>query len=33
MYGKPDKKRLDDMVMQTARYFCEREEELFGMTA
>lgn len=30
MYGKPDKKTLDDMVMQTARYFREREAELLA---
>jgi sugar phosphate isomerase/epimerase len=30
MYGKPDKKTLDDMVLQTARYFREREEELLA---
>lgn len=28
MYGKPDKARLDHMVMQTASYFRERENEL-----
>jgi sugar phosphate isomerase/epimerase len=30
MHGKPDKKQLDEMVMQTARYFREREEELLA---
>lgn len=30
MYGKPDKQTLDDMVMQTARYFREREDELLA---
>lgn len=30
MYGKPDKAQLDRMVMQTARYFREREEMLLG---
>jgi sugar phosphate isomerase/epimerase len=30
MYGKPDKKSLDQMVLQTARYFREREEELLA---
>lgn len=30
MYGKPDKTTLDEMVMQTARYFREREEELLS---
>lgn len=30
MYGKPDKAALDEMVMQTARYFREREEELLA---
>ncbi|WP_119071242.1 sugar phosphate isomerase/epimerase family protein [Aggregatilinea lenta] len=30
MYGKPDKKTLDDMVLQTARYFREREDELLA---
>jgi sugar phosphate isomerase/epimerase len=30
MHGKPDKALLDDMVMQTARYFQEREEELLA---
>ncbi len=30
MYGKPDKKQLDDMVMQTATYFREREEEVLA---
>ena len=30
MYGKPDKKTLDEMVMQTARYFREREDELLA---
>ena len=28
MYGKPDKARLDHMVLQTASYFRERENEL-----
>lgn len=30
MYGKPDKEQLDAMVMQTATYFREREEELLA---
>lgn len=30
MYGKPDKAALDEMVMQTARYFREREEALLA---
>jgi len=30
MYGKPDKKQLDEMVMQTATYFREREAELLA---
>lgn len=30
MHGKPDKKLLDAMVSQTARYFREREEALLG---
>lgn len=30
MYGKPDKALLDKLVMQTARYFREREEALLG---
>jgi D-psicose/D-tagatose/L-ribulose 3-epimerase len=30
MYGKPDRKQLDDMVVQTARYFREREAELLA---
>ena len=30
MYGKPDKALLDEMVMQTARYFREREEILLA---
>ena len=30
MHGKPDKKLLDEMVRQTATYFCEREEELLS---
>ena len=30
MYGKPDKAQLDQMVMQTATYFCEREEALLA---
>jgi D-psicose/D-tagatose/L-ribulose 3-epimerase len=30
MYGKPDKKQLDDMVSQTAHYFREREAELLA---
>jgi len=28
MYGKPDKKLLEQLVQQTASYFCEREEVL-----
>lgn len=30
MYGKPDKRQLDEMVMQTATYFYEREAELLA---
>ncbi len=30
MYGKPDKQQLDEMVMQTATYFREREEEVLA---
>jgi D-psicose/D-tagatose/L-ribulose 3-epimerase len=30
MHGKPDKKQLDKLVMQTARYFREREEALLA---
>jgi sugar phosphate isomerase/epimerase len=30
MYGSPDPAMLDDLVGQTARYFYEREEELFS---
>ena len=30
MYGKPDKAQLDQMVMQTATYFREREEALLA---
>jgi D-psicose/D-tagatose/L-ribulose 3-epimerase len=30
MHGKPDKKQLDKLVMQTARYFREREEQLLA---
>jgi hypothetical protein len=30
MYGKPDKRQLDEMVMQTATYFREREAALVG---
>jgi len=30
MYGKPDKARLDHLVMQTASYFRERENALLG---
>lgn len=30
MYGKPDRALLDEMVMQTARYFREREEVLLA---
>ncbi len=30
MYGKPDKKLLDKLVMQSAVYFREREEALLG---
>jgi len=30
MYGRPDKKQLDKMVMQTATYFRQREEELLA---
>jgi D-psicose/D-tagatose/L-ribulose 3-epimerase len=30
MYGKPDKALLDKMVMQTAKYFRQREEALLG---
>ncbi|HVO71478.1 MAG TPA: sugar phosphate isomerase/epimerase family protein [Aggregatilineaceae bacterium] len=30
MHGKPDRKQLDDMVVQTARYFREREAELLA---
>ncbi len=30
MYGKPDKKALDDLVRQTVSYFREREQELVG---
>jgi len=30
MYGKPDKEALDAMVLQTARYFREREAELLA---
>jgi sugar phosphate isomerase/epimerase len=30
MYGKPDKAQLDRLVMQSARYIREREEELLG---
>ena len=30
MYGKPDKALLDRMVIQTARYFREREKALLG---
>jgi len=30
MYGQPDKEALDAMVMQTARYFREREEALLA---
>lgn len=30
MYGRPDKEALDAMVMQTARYFREREEALLA---
>jgi D-psicose/D-tagatose/L-ribulose 3-epimerase len=30
MHGKPDKKLLDKMVAQTARYFREREEEILA---
>lgn len=30
MYGKPDKQVLDAMVMQTARYFREREDALLA---
>jgi D-psicose/D-tagatose/L-ribulose 3-epimerase len=30
MHGKPDKKLLDKMVSQTARYFREREEALLS---
>lgn len=30
MYGKPDKKVLDDLVLQTASYFRERESELLA---
>lgn len=30
MYGKPDKATLDEMVMQTARYFREREAALLA---
>ena len=31
MHGKPDKKLLDKMVSQTAKYFRQREEELLGV--
>lgn len=30
MYGKPDKQELDHLVMQTVRYFREREEALLS---
>jgi D-psicose/D-tagatose/L-ribulose 3-epimerase len=30
MHGKPDRKQLDDMVMQTATYFRKREAELLA---
>ena len=30
MYGQPDKQQLDEMVMQTATYFREREEALLA---
>ena len=30
MYGKPDKQQLDEMVMQTATYFREREAEVLA---
>jgi D-psicose/D-tagatose/L-ribulose 3-epimerase len=30
MHGKPDAKQLDELVLQTARYFLEREEEVRG---
>jgi hypothetical protein len=30
MYGKPDKRTLDEMVLQSASYFREREEELLA---
>jgi len=30
MYGRPNKEELDKMVMQTANYFREREEEVLG---
>ncbi|MHB8062766.1 MAG: hypothetical protein ACYDG2_09070 [Ruminiclostridium sp.] len=30
MYGKPDKASLDSLVMQSAKYFREREELLLG---
>jgi sugar phosphate isomerase/epimerase len=30
MYGKPDKAKIDHLVMQTAKYFREREEVLLG---
>jgi sugar phosphate isomerase/epimerase len=31
MYGMPDAKTLDELVMQTARYLREREEELLAL--
>ena len=30
MYGKPNKTQLDQLVLQTAQYFREREEALIG---
>ena len=30
MYGRPDKSKLDQLVLQSARYFREREEALVG---
>ena len=30
MHGKPDRESLDRMVMNTAKYFREREEEVLG---
>jgi sugar phosphate isomerase/epimerase len=32
MYGMPDPQALDDLVVQTARYFREREDEVLTVT-